>query len=47
MVKWALGFLVVVLVKVLLDYWRVRRSLGSGLDNFDFKAAKSREALVR
>mgnify|MGYP000923718051 CR=1 FL=1 len=47
MVEWALGFVAVVLVKVLVDFWRLRRSAGAGLDRFDFKAAKSREALVR
>ena len=47
MVEWALGFVAVVLVKVLVDFWRLRRSIGPGLDRFDFKAAKSREALVR
>lgn len=47
MVEWALGFVAVVLVKVLADFWRLRRSTETGLDRFNFKAAKSREALVR
>ncbi len=47
MVEWTLGFVAVVLVKVLAEFWRFRRSTGTGLDRFDFKAAKSREALVR
>ena len=46
MVKYAVVFVAVVLGKILFDFLRHRR-VSSGLDRFDFKAAKAREFIAR